>query len=672
MVAQYQRSSINSSGHGENLPSFLEEGKRTFDDCPFYHLVPKDDMGNVEFRLEMIELGCMSEASGKLLWEMCRQDLLFFINTFVLIYEPRSGDILPFNTYGMQDDTIVRVRDAFGETDIGIEKSRDQGATWIILAIILWRWIFWTDQSFMLTSRNADLVDKAGSRDALFAKLDFMIRNLPGFIRPKIDVDYTRTYLCIENKRRNNAINGATSTGDAGRGGRNTAAFMDELSAFSLSDGYEVMKATQYNTRCRIFVATPKGKVGAYYEIMHKPDARLLKIRMHWSKHPLQARGMYTSQDGKLEIKDTNYRFPPDYPFILDGKLRSPYYDEECGRAIADTDIAAELDIDYGGSDAVFFDSATLDRYASDFCKPPLHRIPLKTFLKDQQVDLTPSAWERITSAMAMVSTWVQSVEGVYPDDRMYGVGADVSAGTGASNSVLAVVEGRTGTKVLEFSCPRILPHELAAVAVAIAKMFTGSDGNPAKIIWEANGPGRQFGQVVIDLEHYNIFFHVTNDTSINKKRTEIPGWSPTPDTQRALLDEYKRALMLGDYIEKSEDAINEARQYVHQPDGTVKHRLSVANMDPSGAKKNHGDRVTASALAWHIIKVPGMFRRGKEEKAVAEAQPGTFAHRRQRYEDEEAKRPTSLYVFGQKRTYSFARSRHFTFSRGRSVTDGG
>lgn len=614
----------------------------------------------------MIELGCSSVAAGRMLWEMCRRDVLFFINTFVLIYEPRSGDIFPFNTYAFQDETIVKVRDAIGNTDVGIEKSRDQGATWMILALFLWYFLFNSDQSFMLTSRNADLVDKAGSRDALFAKLDFMLKNLPGCLRPKPDKEYTRTYLSYEHKQRNNAINGVTSTGDAGRGGRNTAAFMDELAAFSLNDGYEVMKATQYNTRTRVFVATPKGKSGAYYDIMHKPDARMLKIRLHWSKHPIQARGTYTSRAGTLEILDTNYVFPPNYQFILDGKTRSPYYDEECARAINDMDIAAELDIDYGGSDSVFFEGALLDRYIIDFCKPPLIRVPLADFLKGHEVDLTPTAWDRITTSMAMVAIWMASADGIFPSDRMYQVGADVAAGTGASNSVLVVTEGRTGTKVAEFACPRILPHELAAVAVAIAQIFAGSDGNPAKIIWEANGPGRQFGQMIVEYGHSNIYYK-THDETITKKRTEVPGWSPTPDSQRALLDEYKRALLSGDYIEKSEDAVNEARQYIHMPDGTVKHRAFSAQSDPSGARKNHGDRVTASALAWHICRVPGSFRRGRDDLAARDAEPGTFAYRRQRFEDEQAKeRTSSRYVFSRKREYSYSKDRRYSYAKGR------
>ena len=82
----------------------------------------------------------------------------------------------------------------------------------------------------------------------------------------------------------------------------------------------------------------------------------MVKIIMDWKKHPERSKGLYKSEDGKLEILDKEYEFPGGYPFVMDGKIRSPYYDNECNRPGATPQsVAQELDRDYGGSDYQIF-----------------------------------------------------------------------------------------------------------------------------------------------------------------------------------------------------------------------------------------------------------------------------------------------------------------------------
>ena len=63
--------------------------------------------------------------------------------------------------------------------------------------------------------------------------------------------------------------------------------------------------------------------------------------------------------------------FPEDYPFVTDGKKRSPWYDRECSRAVNPVEIAQELDIDYAGSDYQFFDPIAIERYKEQWCRDP-------------------------------------------------------------------------------------------------------------------------------------------------------------------------------------------------------------------------------------------------------------------------------------------------------------
>lgn len=306
----------------------------------------------------MIELAKERKDFAAALRKMCAEDPLFFINTFIFTYDPRKKEcpLVPFITYQFQDIAILELIDAIGSHDLLAEKSRDMGATWCFLFAITWYFLFRENTTFLCVSRKEDLVDRTQDPDCLFWKIDCMVNNLPWFLRPIV----TRTKLHIYNHGNDSTIDGSSTTGDVGRGGRRTAVFLDEFA--SVEEGHAVLKATRDMTNCRLFNSTPKGTNNAFYD-MSQTD--ILKLRFHWSEHPEKAAGLYTStNDGRLEIIDRSYwegNRKGDYEFIRDGKLRSPWYDMQCKRAAHPMEIAQELDIDYLGSAFQFFDPDIID-----------------------------------------------------------------------------------------------------------------------------------------------------------------------------------------------------------------------------------------------------------------------------------------------------------------------
>ena len=59
----------------------------------YYNLVPKDRRKNLEFRKWMIQLGTEDLEQRSELWMMCSRDILFYINVFGWLLEPRAvGD----------------------------------------------------------------------------------------------------------------------------------------------------------------------------------------------------------------------------------------------------------------------------------------------------------------------------------------------------------------------------------------------------------------------------------------------------------------------------------------------------------------------------------------------------------------------------------------------------
>ena len=554
---------------------------------PYTNLVPKDFAANLAFRSEILRSGAESKTDAEEIWIMCARDPLFFINALVFTYSPKEhpdNPIRPFITYPFQDDALIRINDAIGRHGVGIQKSREMGATWTCLALFLWRWLFKENQSFLLASRNESYIDERGNEKTLFAKLDFILKHLPAWLKP----EYTRTDMRLENRANDSKINGESATGDLGRGDRRTAVFWDEVAAWERADGLRALASTASVTNCVIANSTPQGKGDAFHTIATSWPHQ---IRMHWSDHPEQSRGLYTSRNGRLEILDSKYVFPADYPFIFDGKLRSPYYDDFCIKLPIPSLVAQELDIDFGGSGSQFFDVEMLRTLDARYCTDPV-------VIGDLTYDDMGNPGEFHENPKGSLRLWLRPNDGKIDPKRSFCLGSDISVGTGASNSVTSIGDAQTGEKVGECINNRMRPEEWARQSVALARWF-----NDGFMIWENNGPGRSFGATVLDIGYRNVYYKV-DEGKFPGKFTEAPGWASTAATKRTLLTEYHVALKQQKFINRSREALSECAEIVYLDDGNLGHQKSLNALDPTGAGDNHADCVIADALCCKGMKI--------------------------------------------------------------------
>ena len=599
-----------------------------------YEQVPKDLVENLEYRRDLLKWADTPDRQ-RILWTACKHDILFFINAFCWLYEPRSSrlvgtssNVIPFRTYDYQDLAFTQMNEVLGDKDIGVEKSRDLGATWMFLTLYFYHWMFNDFSSFGIMSRTADLVDKPGKKDTLMWKLDFLLNGdggvggLPGWMKPEV----YRTVMLMENKSNGSTFEGASTTEDAFRGGRKKSIAIDEYAAFPSGDDYKSLAAAQHATDSRIFVSTPKGASGAYYDVMHTPS-NMLKIVMDWKQHPDRKKGLYTSKDGILDILDSNYNFPESYDFILDGKERSPYYDNECKRPGATPQsIAQELDRDYGGSEYQVFGKELYESAQEDLLQPYCRGVLYfdgESFEPDfQETEDGPiKIWCHRDAAGTPVST------------GDYVIGCDVAAGLGgsySSNSVAVVVDNVTGQQVAEFASNTVRPEDFAELVVALCTWF-----NDAYLIWEHNGaPGGSFTKRVIDIGYPKIFFREVEGRAYRKK-TKNPGFFTTDKNKLALLGKMSGAIQSKEYIVRSKPLLEECRQYVYK-DGKVVHSRSVKTQDDSSKGQAHGDRVIAAALAWHgSIDRPANTKIDKEE--FEQIPYGSMAWRLKRHDELQA-----------------------------------
>jgi hypothetical protein len=577
-------------------------------------MVPKGLEENLQFRREVLSAGTDSEQAARELEIACIRDILFYVNTFVWTYDPRrprGQRVVPFITWDYQDDVILELAEAFGVEDRVLEKSRDMGASWMCVIVFEHAWHFHNDVSGLLLSRKQELVDKPDNPKSLFGKIDFMHRHQPGWLLPRRRKG-DRTFCHLYNPERNSVLAGEATTGDMGRGDRLTGALLDEYAA--VQNDWEALSATRDATNCRFFNSTHQGQQTAFYALTKRKS--MVVVKLPWTLHPEKSAGLYqTGEDGQIEVLDEDYEYPEDFEFRTDtpGKKRSPFYDHECDRAAHPLEIAQELDMDPMGSSYQFFDPASLEKVIDEYVEPPLAVGDI-----DYDPDTArPEAFMAREKGPLKLWRYLQTEK--RPRPGTYVIGCDVSQGTGASNSCASIGDVGEQEKIGEYVSSDMAPERFAKVVVALARFF-----HDALIIWEGNGPGMVFGDMVIELGYRRIYYR-ESERDIAPKPSSSPGWFSSAETKLVLLGQYRR--VLGDpLINRSREALEECKYYVFLSTGKVEHSEAANTLDSSGARENHGDRVIADALLWR-----GMSYVSSQEPQEREIPSNSLAGRRQK-----------------------------------------
>lgn len=584
--------------------------------------VPRTLEENLEWRLDVLDT-CKSNRRAQLqIIQACEEDILFYINTFGWQINPRKtgNEIGPFITWPFQEEylRVVINKNLVDGEDILTEKSREMGATWLNLFLDDWCAQFHKWKKFLMMSHMKEAVDKTDDPDSLFWKIEFMHQMTPDWLVRGVK----KKAMSFAYPATRSHITGAATTERAGVGGRATQVLLDEFSKHR--DDFKILGQTA-DTGPRHFIGTHYGLDTAFYQLTQRPD--LAKVVLHWTQHPEKRKGLYrfNQETGKVEILDKTYEFPFDYQFDMTGLpsggpcpgLRSPWYDKECRRRNSARDVAMHLDIDPKGAGRQFFDPLIIEGLKRQA------RVPYWQGMLCYDAD-TAKPGEFVETQEGFIKLWLNLTpqRGIPPSQ--YTVGADISAGTGASPSCLSVMDGRTGAKVMEYKDAHMDPKTFAVFAVAICRAFADEDGNPASLIWEMQGPGATFGQRVIELGFRSVYFR-HNEHSLEQQASSNPGWVPTNDNKRLVLEDYRAAIYSRQYDNPSIDALDECLSFVYVK-GAVVHSKAEAEEDPSGATVNHGDMTVADMLSWKMgrhLKRKGIVK--KEEVKV-----GSLAWRRQ------------------------------------------
>lgn len=618
-------------------------------DVDFFSRVPREIGPNLKYRVALRKRAQADLGFRRAMLTACKHDVLFFFAAWCWLYEPRPRKhkgvtlppIIPFIPWEHQVPAIRTIDEHLGFRDIGMEKSRGEGASWIAILFALHRWLFRPMSAIGLVSRTENAVDNPDDPDSLMWKIDWEIAQLPRWMGGVKDTDFKRTIQdhTLKSLRNGSTITGYAATGDVASGGRKLFFLMDELAKFPRGPDLDAMASTQHVTDSRFVVSTPKGSEGAYYELMHEPS-NMVKIILDWKQNPSRNRGLYQMKNGRPVAVDPANPLAPEYDppnqdvldrmsrlrrkgFRLEGKQRSPWYDRECDRPGATTqNIAQELDRDYGGSAYRYFGDEFFEAANKTVLRPTT-----KGTISYHPETMEP---EFHTASDGQVCLWCNLDVMNRPPTSTYVVGADISSGLGGSytsNSVAQVVDAVTNEQVMEFATNTISPTEFAEHCVAIAKWF-----HDAYLIWEANGPGAGFTRRVIALRYHNVYYRTVLWKRGNKKTKEMGWWSDTRSKQ-ALFGEVRRRVRSGLLTLRSDMLVKECQQYQVVGDQIV-HSLATTTADDSSKGQAHGDRVIAIGVCLHAVTDRPLTKLNVEQNYQARIPPGSMAARQREYED--------------------------------------
>ncbi|ENX58775.1 MULTISPECIES: hypothetical protein [Acinetobacter] len=258
----------------------------------------------------------------------CRTDPVHWFNHWIWTYDPRGMSFglpanIPFVLRPKQVELVEWLLERENTQTHGlIEKSRDEGMSYVVLGYFLHRWLFIDGFAGGVGSRKEELVDKKGDPKTLFHKFRDMFSKMPDWMKPKGFVEKVHdNYMRIINPD-----NGATITGEAGdnigRGGRTTMYFLDEWAFVERQEAVDA--AISQNTNVHIKGSTPNGIGDRFHQ--DRFSGRYAVFSMPWRANP-----------------DKNWTVE------YNGKQIHPWYEKQLA-TLDDVVLAQEVDINYAAS----------------------------------------------------------------------------------------------------------------------------------------------------------------------------------------------------------------------------------------------------------------------------------------------------------------------------------
>lgn len=497
----------------------------------------------------------------------CMLDGEYFIEEYLTV-EAKEGRV-PFKLYPHQHDTYASYEKYYNNISM---KTRQMGFTSFTSAYVCKEINFNADYRCLIISKT--MTDARDFLKKIKDMLEDAHNKYPWLISDFRDGYNNKESFMLKN---NSFVRVESTNSEAGRGSTNIrllivdeVASVDKRRPEMMQEIWGSVGPALTAVRGKsIMISTPRGQSGWYYNTY--TNARKMGFHIidaHWTRHPIYSMGSYQwiadeTHENKGYIKFLNESWPEsifdreegvfielnkdDYSFILDGKVRSPWYDFESAR-LGPRLTKCELDCSFVGTGGEVLDS---------------------DLLREIQVTVQTSEYKDFKTPYANVNGLFKDYkEYIAPKvGHRYALGGDVATGDGEDYSAFAVIDIDT-LEICSIFKGQLLPTTYAEIISMVGKRY-----NYATVIIENAGGG---GTTLQDLKrtgYAKIFYSVLkkDDPATGQKKRKIGLW-PSERVRREAgdrLEQMLRQRMLKNY---SEDLLNELYTWIWDKDGKRRH----------------------------------------------------------------------------------------------------
>jgi len=580
------------------LPEPFPSGRKIWV-CPKTGIkIPKQPDEHLEFRQKLLKRASNDPILQKDLMAVCKESLLAWTNIFAWTRhefetDPDTGQQMPsiqthwpFNTWDIQDEALNWIEERFNQGEDGLfDKSREMGASWICIVFNHWLWLFREETQIREMSRVEELVDSTAT-DSLFYKHDYLNTWLPDWMCPPgvlVRGKDNRTNLKIHNELNGSSIVGAATSRFAMRAGRCAILLLDEFAA--VENGEAIRVSTTSVTPCRIVNSTTIGAGTVYARWKQSGQIKVFGGLKFWN-HPDKGKGRFVLRDevtGRHEISS---------PYMEKKKLRSSV------KELAQEEYGVDLQ-----AGDTFFSLPDIDKHIAIFAREPKSNwnIELKRGIADDQLpEIIRQRDGKVVAAASVnkgkLHVWVELVDGRFDQSKTYIFGIDTSKGQGASESVISVKCKQSGELVAKWNDRNTPEHEFARIIVALSLWVGGCRPQRLPFLkWENNGPGWNIGRLLVKEWKYPFYYCSEATGIVGERKSDKFGFHTSREAKALLLRAYEQALMQGRIINHDKQSLEQAKYYIHYPDGGIG---PAEVQDAKQAERLlHGDRVMADAL---------------------------------------------------------------------------
>ena len=310
--------------------------------------------------------------------QACSDDVVKFFDWLMWTYDvrlPERDRVCEFYLYDFQERLVramIKMIDE-GLGDLVVTKSRDVGATWLTLGVLVWYWLFRPNFNAHVGSRKAELVDRFGDKNTLFERMRMILDNIEK-ATPGVVPDGYKQVSGLN--KLVNPTNGSVITGEAtvknfARQGRFNVIFCDEFSKVEPNLQDEIWIGTSDASPCRLFVSTSDIVDNRFGQTVYKlkddikanidmitgefdvdNPHRVWLAKVHWTLHPDKSKDAYYIDNKGVRHEIENPTVNAYRLFLSGERVRSSWYEQEVMRRTLDgsassREVAQELDMEF-------------------------------------------------------------------------------------------------------------------------------------------------------------------------------------------------------------------------------------------------------------------------------------------------------------------------------------